>query len=457
MNADLLSIHACLGRHSKNFSIAALAHGDVPEKIRAAIGDTTGDRQWRSSPLSRRAVFWLLISMALHRMQSIPGAFARLMSDCRGRHLGLPLRPVSDGALAHARGRLGVEPFKVFFERMAALIKPTPSFHGLAVWAIDGMRIDLADRPSNEEKFGRPPGSKRSGYTQLHLVTLCCTLSHMIRAAGWCRVPPNERGVADDLIKQLGSGDLVLMDRGLFAGWLVAAIGDRGADYLVRIASNVRPAILRRRSKGDYDVMIRVHARKGFTASTRAIKARMITYKVNGESYTLVTSLTDPAITKRELIDLYCERWEIEISNSEFKCQLAVPPPGRAPTHFRGRSPEMVLQELWATLATYNLVRKMIGVAADRAGIPPRHISFTDAVEVIRNSSASIADASVEQIPHLYLRLLEDLADCARARPRRPRTAPRCKKRRKDRYVPKQDHHRSQYRPPAHIEWRDAV
>ena len=151
------SIHAYLALHAKDFSLSSLAHGDVPRQIRLAIADTADDRQWRTSPLPRDLVFWLLLAMALHRGRSIPDAFAMLLSEGRGRRLGFPLQPVTDGALAHARKRLGPDPLKAFFESMASRIQPPPSFHGLAVWALDGTRITLADQPANEREFGRPP------------------------------------------------------------------------------------------------------------------------------------------------------------------------------------------------------------------------------------------------------------------------------------------------------------
>ena len=451
------SIHAHLCRYAKDFSLSSLAHGDVPRQIRRAIYDTASDRHWRTSPLPRELVFWLLVAMAIHRGKSIPDAFASLLADCRGRQLGFPLRPVTDGALAHARRRLGHLPLKTFFERMAEGVQPPPSFHGLAVWALDGTRINLADRPANEQHFGRPEGSARSGYPQMHVLTLSCTLSHMVRAATWCRVPPDERGAARELIPYLGPNDLVLMDRGLYAAWLLEEIRRRGAHYLVRIASSVRPFILRERSPGDYDVRVRVRSRKGRGERNRRslrFEARMIEYTVNGECYRLLTELSDPTITKEELAHLYCDRWEIELAYGELKCRLSPPPPASAPTHFRGRSPEMVLQELWATLATYNLVRQLMARGARRAGVPARQISFAAALGVIRCSAASIADAPLERLPNLFERLIDDLAACALKRPRRPRVAPRTTKSRTLRHPPKKPHHRCQVRTPVKVVWQ---
>lgn len=456
---DFGSIHAHLRQFSKDFSIASLANDDVPAVIRSCIAESDPDGAWRVSPLARQLVFWLQLGMALYRTLSIPNVFAKMMADCRGQRLDFPLRPVTDGALAHARVRLGVAPFKAFFERMAARVRPAPSFHNHIVWAIDGMRITLADQPANEEAFGRPSGSARSGYPQLHLLTLICALSHQVRAATWCRVPPDERGPASELIPYLGPGDLLLMDRGIYAAWMVDDVLKRGCQFLARVSKCVRPIVEHKRSTGDYDVLI--SPRSGGKRAKRAqrrvkVRARMIEFTVNGERRTILTSLTDPTIKKRELVDLYLERWEVEIANAEFKCRLSPPPRAAAPTHFRGRSRSAVLQELWATLAAYNLVRALMVRGAERAGVPARHISFVDALEVIRSSSAGMTRASTDELPRLYERLIDDLAACAMSRPRRMRTTPRSVKCRNKHYPPRRATHRCAERPPATIKWRAA-
>lgn len=453
---DFGSIHSQFRRFSKHFSLASLANGDVSAEIVHCIVKTCANAATRASPLSRQAVFWLQLGMALFRDLSIPDVFSRLIADCRGSRLDLPLRPVTCGALAHARARLGIAPFKEFFESMAARVEPVPSFHGLAVWAIDGMRINLPDQPANEALFGRPPGSARSGYPQLHLVTLICTMTHQIRAATWGRVPPDERGSATELIPHLGPRDLLLMDRGIYAAWLVDDVLKRGSQFLARVTRSVKPTVLRERSPGDYDVLISPRTRKGRGNRTRrkvSIEARMIEFTVSGVHHRILTSLMDPAITKQDLAELYLERWEVEISNAEFKCKLTPAPSGSAPTHFRGRSPDTVLQELYATLAVYNLVRGLMVRGAERAGVSARKISFVKTLRVIRDCSAATATASPSRRAVLYDRLIDDIAACVMRRPRRQRTAPRSVKCARKRYRSKRIGDRCTERPSPEIAW----
>lgn len=453
------SIHSVLVHRGRDISLAALAHGDVGRQVDRALRAHPPAYVTRRSPLNRRLVFWLVLAMSLHRTLSIPNVFTRLIAEwiplfgrLRGRGLG-------DDALAHARSRLGPEPLRTFFELTAEEVWPPATFHGYRVWAVDGVRMTLPDTPANEAAFGRPPAKRRSGFPQLHLVTLTATHTHEIRAARWSKVPPNERELARDLLDELGKNDLVLLDRGFYAAWLAQELMERDIAFVARIQSTVKPRILAERSPGDYDVAIRPSAakRRPVGTSPKTLYLRMIVCRIDREQVVLLTDLTDAAITKQEIAQLYHERWEVEISFDEIKTHLATVCHGTLHTHFRGRSPSMVEQELWATLALYNLLRRTMRHAAERVGLPPREISFVSSLEVIQLYGFRVARAKEQGRPHLLELLLADIAACAMDRPRRPRRAPRVKKYRTTRYRHKKpsDHARPHV-PLEALEWRRA-
>lgn len=107
------SAHALLAKHAPGFCLGVLAGSDVQARIRAALKVRPARQRERSSPLDPVLVFWLVLAMGLFRSLSIPNVFAHLMDAWRRQLRGLPLRPVTDGALAHARERLGVAPVPV--------------------------------------------------------------------------------------------------------------------------------------------------------------------------------------------------------------------------------------------------------------------------------------------------------------------------------------------------------
>jgi len=453
------SIHSVLLHHGRDMSLAALAHGDVGRRVDRVLRAHTSAHPTRRSPLSRRLVFWLVLAMSLHRSRSVPNVFARLIADWSPLFGRLRGRGLGDDALAHARARLGPEPLRAFFESTAERVQPPATFHGCRVWAVDGVRTTLPDTPANEAVFGRPPAKTRSGFPQLHLVTLTAVHTHEIRAARWSKVPPNERELARDLLSELGENDLLLLDRGFYAAWFVQEVMERGCRFLARLQSNVKPRILAERCPGDYDVAIRPSAAARRPAGTppRTLYLRMIVYRIGTEQVVLLTDLVDPSITKEELVALYHERWEVETSYDEIKTHLATVCHGALHTHFRGRSPSMVEQELWAMLAVYNLLRATMRSAAERAGLPPREISFVSSLEVIQLYGPRAARAKEEGRPHLLELLLADIAACVIDRPRRPRRAPRVKKHRAMRYGHKKPTDRSRpYVPLEGLEWRRA-
>lgn len=423
-------IHALLARYAPECCVGVLAGGDVQDRIREAIHATQDSRsRRRDGPLHPVLVFWLVLCLPLYRATSIANVLVLLLSGWRGRVRGIPLRPVTDGALAHARDWLGVEPVRRFFEDMASDVLPEPSFHGLRVWALDGVHTTVPDTPANERRFGRPGSWRgRSAFPQMMLVTLSSALTHEIRGAAWRPSRGAERLAALDLLELLGPGDLVVIDSGFFGLWFLNRIRARGAHFLVRVPVGVRPVRRRRRGRGDYDVELRSRhmpkalRTRGSKRPRYVLRARMIEYTLDGkERIRLLTSLTDPCVASLDIIHLYHERWEAELGYDEIKTHLSTVGHGTLHTVFRGRSPRMVEQEMWATLALYNLVRRLIARAADLHELDPRRISFTDALVVIRQAAPEVERSDLRTLVPLYVRIMGDLGDCRMERWRRQR------------------------------------
>jgi hypothetical protein len=416
--------HAFLAKHAPDFCVGVLAGSDVQAKIGAALG-AHGPVARRASPLHPALVLWLVLALPLFRSLSIPNVFAHLMEAWRRRCRGLPLRPLSDGALAHARARLGVEPLRALFEDLGSEVCPPASFHGRRVWAMDGTVLTVADTLANEQAFGRHVASRgRSAFPQLRLVTLSSAVTHEVRAARWCPYGTSEVRAAAPLLRTLGAGDLLLLDRGLGSIATAARLAGQGAEYVYRLRSVLKPRWVFYRAPGDYDVTLTTRARAGSEPLT--IQARMIVYSLDGkETVRLLTNVTDARIPAHAFVALYHARWESELGFDELKTHLSAAASGAEDTTFRGRSAASVEQELWATLALYNLVRRLVARAADVHGIDPRRISFVDALEVVRLALPTVQGCDPGRLVALHVQLTTDLADCILERWRRHRLAPR--------------------------------
>ena len=81
--------------------------------------------------------------------------------------------------------------------------------------------------------------------------------------------------------------------------------------------------------------------------------ARLVTRRIKGKSYSVMTSMTDPMqYPSAGVGDLYSHRWQIELGYREQKQYML----GNRLT-LRSRLPALVKQELWGVLLTYNMVR----------------------------------------------------------------------------------------------------
>src|SRR5438132_1193798 len=99
----------------------------------------------------------------------------------------------------------------------------------------------------------------------------------------------------------------------------------------------------------------------------------------SGQRHRLLTTLLDagrhPA---RRLIVLYHERWEEELAIDELKTHQRERPV------LRNETPAGVVQEIDGLLLAHYVVRVLMSEAARRNNVPPRRLSFTGALKVLR-------------------------------------------------------------------------
>jgi hypothetical protein len=423
-----------LGQASENFVVEALAlgHEDVQA---AAIRAIDKSKKWnqRDCPLKPTLIVWLIILLSPFRNLSIPNVFKRMLSIIRVSEPELSLNAVTPEALHHARRRLGNEPMELLFQELAKSGTKRTIFHGFRVIGGDGCLFRMPDTPANEKKFGRKKGGRgQSGYPQLRAVTLVDSWSRKVVDAVFQGCNDSERaGLEELVVRSLGTGDLLLVDRGLASYRIFHLCRSLDASWLARIPAMWKPEVLERYSDGDYIVKVRPcrveqeKMRKLGLDPKDEMRLRMISYKVSeGEIVRLLTNLTDPKYTGRELALLYHQRWEAELAYDELKTHFAAVANGKQPTHFRSKKPEGVLQEAYGMLVAYNLIRNLIASAAEKHQLSPVTISFVDTLELVKVWLPALARKPAHKWHALRKQMLEDIAEC-RLRPRRPRACPR--------------------------------
>jgi len=162
------------------------------------------------------------------------------------------------GAISQARQRLGSEPLRALFERIAV---PCAEQGTQGAWlrsyrlmAIDGFSLDVADTKDNDSAFGRLGGGKNPGpFPQVRLVGLGECGTHAIVAAQMGAARANERELAEKIIGSFEPGMLVIADRGFYSYNLWKAAQESGAELLWRMASAPNLPVVRTFPDGSYE------------------------------------------------------------------------------------------------------------------------------------------------------------------------------------------------------------
>ena len=177
------------------------------------------------------------------------------------------------------------------------------------------------------------------------------------------------------------------------------------------------------------------------------IVVRVIEFNIPGfRPVRLITSLLDPAITAKEIVIHYHKRWDIEIAYDEIKTHQCATLKGRMPTILRSKRADLVEQELYAILITYNLIRSLITEATDKEGGNPLLISFLDTMQTIIECAPHMSAEKLCRRKKSHDYLLKMIAESKIDRPRRPRSNPRVVKVKMSNFKRKRKKDKSEYR-----------
>jgi hypothetical protein len=350
----------------------------------------TGFASLRRRRLPADQVIWLIVGMALMRNESIQRV-ATLLG------LAMPAKGTSQGvapsALTQARQRLGDEPMQYLFEttsrEWAIRSAKAHAWRGLAVFALDGTTMRVPDGEENWAHFGGQLGNGTragSAYPTLRAVALMAVRSHLVAAVAFGPYKTGEITLAAELWKHLPENSLVVGDRnfGVVGDLNGIVTGAKNRHWLVR-AKRQRVKVIEHLGKNDdlVELAVTPSMRKRNPELPAVMRMRAIKYQRPGFTpNVLLTSLLDSKkYPAEEIVGLYHERWEIELSYDEIKTHMLA-----REEAIRSRTPQGVRQELWGILLAYNLVRTEMERAADEAGVEPTRISFVNAMSMIRNA-----------------------------------------------------------------------
>ena len=275
-------------------------------------------------------------------------------------------------------------------------------WHGWRVFILDGTSISVPDTPENAAHFGKPhnSGSRRPLFPVAHLLGMVDMHTGLITRLCVHRWDTHDMHACPsmhaDLVK---TGDLLLADRA-FGGLVhLAAVIHSGIDAVFRVPEKGQPGGKTRgrptrmpRLRGAVtleiveDTVVALALPKRcpkwldpllFDQLGRSLSFRRVIYTLSASGYRsqrvcLHTSVQAASgVTPEDLAALYLRRWEIEVHYRAFKRTLGA-------AVLKGRTPDVVLKEVWGFTMAYNLVRVAALEAAAQRAMPVDRISFTD-------------------------------------------------------------------------------
>ena len=177
------------------------------------------------------------------------------------------------------------------------------------------------------------------------------------------------------------------------------------------------------------------------------IVVRVIVFTIPGfRPVRIITSLVDPDITANEIVIHYHKRWDIEIAFDEIKTHQCATLKGQMSTIFRSKRSDLVEQELFAALITYNLIRTVMKEATNKDGKGPLFVSFLDTMRIIIESAPQLSVLTSNKRKTALLYMFKMVAESQIDRPRRPRRNPRVVKVKMSNFKRKRKTDKSEYR-----------
>jgi hypothetical protein len=317
---------------------------------------------------------------------------------------------------------------------------------GHRVVAFDGTLLDLQDTAGNEEVFGR--GNSHLGlpgpFPQARVLVAIEGGTHGLIDVAIGPFEASEHVLLRPLLRCVGAGDVLLMDRN-FLSWAAWRDGLATGAHLVWRAKDDCPRLPVRQRLADGSWLSRLNPPKGMRQDGKPITVRVCEYAVEtfdhaagadrdgqvSECVIVVTDILDPGQASIEdLARAYGLRYPVaEGGIGAFKTLQR-----GSGVVLRSRRPEGVYQEIYAILAVYQALRRLIGRAVEGTGIAPARVPFTRALNEARRQTRRAAGRNPTRLAKATARTTKHLI--RRLHPiRDPRSWPRSLKRTWRRYI----------------------
>ena len=419
--------------HASNMAQFESLSDLIPPALITSLLGEEGVATLRRRRMPMERLVWAIIGMAIFRNVPMTQLVNQLDILLPGD------RPfVAPSAFLQARQKLGHKSIARLFHDTATRWHQQanhPGWAGLQLLAVDGVMWRTPDTPDNAAAFAKP--GTQHGETAYPQVRMLCQMeltSHLLVQAVMESCAVNEMVLAEQLIARTPDHSLTLFDKGFYSLGLLHAWQRAGSErhWLLPLKKGTQYEVVRKLGRQDALVQLKTspQARKKWPQLPEAIEARLLTRTINGKERQVLTSLTDPLrFPASELMELYQNRWEIELGYREMKHSLQ-----QHRLTLRSKKATGIRQELWGVLLAYNLLRsQMVKMAASLKGYTASQLSFHMASVYLIHELSCMPYVSPGNIPGRVAEL-EKQAGQFVLPARRERSYPRCVKPRPQKY-----------------------
>lgn len=364
---------------------------------------------------------------AVHQMAA--GRLDPMLADCKRVRAGKISQNTGGYARACARMKVGVVE-KVCDQLLGELskrIEPDPELQ-VPLLLLDGSSLQLEHSCRLLEDF--PPG--RNQYNEGHWGIVRWVALHDMQTGialrpAWGAMygaeAASEQQLAEAVLERVPAGSVIVGD-GNFGVFSVAyAVVHRHQQVLFRLTQ------ARAQALGAGELLPTGERRLVWHPSRHdrkqhpglppdaQLEGRLIAVTRKGfrEILYLFTTLLAPW---EKIVGWYARRWNMELDLRTLKGTMRL-------HHLRGKSTEAVEKELLITVVAYGLVRAFMALAARRAGLPPRRLSFTRAYGLLNVMIGQLCAIDAKERERAYDRILGYMGQAKLPNRSQPRIYPR--------------------------------
>lgn len=386
---------------------------------------------------------WAFLSQVLDAEKSCHNAVSRVIAWLSTEDVELPSTDTS--AYCQARLRLSSELLKrlsflsgVNLEKECTLEQ---LWCGRHVKVIDTSTASMPDTPENQLCYPQPSSQKPGCGFPITKIAVIFSLTTGALISSIINVLNIGDVKARLLYKFLNPEDVLVGDRAFCSYADLYWIQDIGCDAVIRKNNNHRKSLETGYIVNKQDKIVtwckpkncpKALTKEQFASLPKTIIVREISYDVNvpgfrTEHVIIVTTLLDAKqFPTHEIIELYHQRWNVEVNLKHLKTSLGM-------DILRSKTPEMVRKEIYAHFLAYNLLRSLMWEAGSVYGVSPFRISLQGTRNHFNNFISKLVSVSNNRVQKIYRSLLKIVVH--KLVPLRPeRVEPRVVKRRPKSY-----------------------